>query len=67
MKDGAIICNTGHYDCEINIVALDELAVSKRTIRDNNEEYTLENGRRIYVLADGRLVNLAAAEGHPWR
>ncbi|MCA0269820.1 MAG: adenosylhomocysteinase [Bacteroidetes bacterium] len=65
MKDGAIVCNTGHYDVEIDLVALNELAVSKRTIRTDNVEYTLENGRRIYVLADGRLVNLAAAEGHP--
>ncbi|MEP7218592.1 MAG: adenosylhomocysteinase, partial [Bacteroidota bacterium] len=65
MKDGAIICNTGHYDCEINIGDLDSLTGNKRTIRDNNEEYTLPDGRRIYLLAQGRLVNLAAAEGHP--
>ncbi len=65
MKDGAVVCNTGHYDCEINIDDLEELAVSKRTIRDNNEEYTMADGRRIYLLAQGRLVNLAAAEGHP--
>lgn len=64
MKDGAIICNTGHYDCEINIEQLDKLASGKRLIRDNNEEY-LVNGKRIYLLARGRLVNLAAAEGHP--
>ncbi len=65
MKDGAIVCNTGHYDCEINLVELEELAESKRTIRDNCEEYVMKDGRRIYVLAQGRLVNLAAAEGHP--
>ena len=65
MKDGAIISNTGHYDCEINIEELEGLAVSKRTIRDNNNEYTMNDGRKIFLLADGRLVNLAAAEGHP--
>lgn len=65
MKDGAIICNTGHYDCEINIDDLEAIAVSKRTVRPNNEEYTLADGRKIYLLAQGRLVNLAAAEGHP--
>jgi len=65
MKDGAIVCNTGHYDVEINIPELEELAISKRTIRPNCEEYTLASGKRIYLLAQGRLVNLAAAEGHP--
>jgi adenosylhomocysteinase len=65
MKDGAIVCNTGHYDCEINIVDLEAMAVSKREIRANCEEYTMADGRRIFVLAQGRLVNLAAAEGHP--
>jgi adenosylhomocysteinase len=65
MKDGAIICNTGHYDVEINIGDLEALAKGKREIRPNNEEYTLKDGRRIYLLAKGRLVNLAAAEGHP--
>jgi adenosylhomocysteinase len=65
MKDGAIVCNTGHYDCEVNLNDLARLMKSKRQIRENNEEYTLKNGRRIYVLAQGRLVNLAAAEGHP--
>ena len=65
MKDGAIISNTGHYDCEINIEDLTSLASSQRTIRDNNVEYTLSDGRKIFLLADGRLVNLAAAEGHP--
>ena len=65
MKDGALISNTGHYDCEINIEQLKERSVSVRTIRPENDEYTLEDGRRVYLLADGRLVNLAAAEGHP--
>tara|TARA_B100000767_G_scaffold242718_1_gene239928 strand:+ start:16488 stop:17753 length:1266 start_codon:yes stop_codon:yes gene_type:complete len=65
MKDGAIISNTGHYDCEINIEELEGLAASKRTIRDNNNEYTMADGRKVFLLADGRLVNLAAAEGHP--
>ncbi len=65
MKDGAIVCNTGHYDCEINIGELEAMAVSKREIRANCEEYTLADGRRIFLLAQGRLVNLAAAEGHP--
>jgi len=65
MKDGAIVCNTGHYDCEINLVDLESRAKGKREIRHSNEEYVLKNGRRVYVLAQGRLVNLAAAEGHP--
>jgi adenosylhomocysteinase len=65
MKEGAIISNTGHYDCEINIEDLQELSTSVRTIRENNDEYTLPDGRKIFLLADGRLVNLAAAEGHP--
>ncbi|MFH1132372.1 MAG: adenosylhomocysteinase [Pseudomonadota bacterium] len=66
MKDGAIVCNTGHYDCELNLVDLAKLSKNRvREIRPNNEEYTLPDGRRIYVLAKGRLVNLAAAEGHP--
>ena len=65
MKEGAIVCNTGHYDCEINLVHLARQTKKKREIRMNNEEYTLRDGRRLYVLAQGRLVNLAAAEGHP--
>jgi adenosylhomocysteinase len=65
MKDGAIVCNTGHYDCEINIPDLEKIAKNKREVRKDNEEYTLRNGNRIYLLAQGRLVNLAAAEGHP--
>lgn len=65
LKDGAIVSNTGHYDCEINLGQLKELSKNVREVRPNNEEYTLKNGRRVYVLAQGRLVNLAAAEGHP--
>ena len=65
MKDGAIVCNTGHYDCEINIDDLEARARSWRTIRPNCEEFLMKDGRRIYLLARGRLVNLAAAEGHP--
>ncbi len=65
MKDGAIVCNTGHYDCEINLEHLQARTRGRRVIRDNNEEYTLDNGNRIYVLGQGRLINLAAAEGHP--
>jgi adenosylhomocysteinase len=65
MKDGAIVANTGHYDCEINIPDLTSVTKGKREIRDNNEEYITKDGRRIYLLAQGRLVNLAAAEGHP--
>jgi adenosylhomocysteinase len=65
MKEGALVCNTGHYDCEINLVDLEARAKGKREIRDSNEEYTLKNGRKIYVLGQGRLINLAAAEGHP--
>ena len=65
MKDGAIICNTGHYDCEISITDLEDRATEFFTIRDNNEAFTMSDGRRLHLLARGRLVNLAAAEGHP--
>ena len=65
MKDGAIISNTGHYDCEIKITDLEDRATSVRTIRPNNEEFLMPDGRRVFLLARGRLVNLAAAEGHP--
>ncbi len=66
MKDGAIVCNSGHFNVEINIPALAEMAVAPpRVIRPFVKEYQLADGRRIYVLADGRLVNLGAAEGHP--
>ncbi|MHA1304282.1 MAG: adenosylhomocysteinase [Candidatus Heimdallarchaeaceae archaeon] len=65
MKDGAIVCNTGHYDVEINIPDLETLSASVRELRPNNQEFKLSDGRRIYLLARGRLINLAAAEGHP--
>jgi len=65
MKNGAILANSGHFNVEINLEELKELAERKRTIRRNLEEYVLKNGRRIYLLAEGRLVNLASAEGHP--
>lgn len=65
MKDGAILANSGHFNVEICIPDLEGIAVSKRSIRPNVEEYRLKDGRRLYLLAEGRLVNLAAAEGHP--
>jgi adenosylhomocysteinase len=65
MKDGAIIANSGHFNVEISLKDLEELSTAKRTMRPNLEEYTLKDGRRLYLLAEGRLVNLAAAEGHP--
>lgn len=65
MKDGAIVCNTGHYDVELNLKELAEISTHTRIVRADNREYTLDNGNKIFVLADGRLVNLAAAEGHP--
>ncbi len=65
MKDGVIVANTGHFNVEINIDALEELSSSKRSVRDFVEEYEMSDGRKIYLLAEGRLVNLAAAEGHP--
>jgi adenosylhomocysteinase len=65
MKDGAIICNSGHFNVEISIPDLEGLSKTKRIIRPNMEEYTLNDGRKLYLLAEGRLVNLAAAEGHP--
>jgi len=65
MKDGAIIANSGHFNVEINIPDLENLSSSKRTVRPNLEEYSLKDGRKLYLLAEGRLVNLAAAEGHP--
>ena len=65
MKDGAIVANTGHFNVEIDIPALEALSVERRQIRDFVEEFTLADGRNIYLLAEGRLINLAAAEGHP--
>jgi adenosylhomocysteinase len=65
MKDGAVLANTGHFNVEIDIPALREMAASTRETRPFVEEFVLGNGRRVYLLADGRLVNLSAAEGHP--
>jgi len=65
MKDGAILANTGHFNVEIEIPALRQLASEVREAREFVEEFVLENGRRVYLLGDGRLINLAAAEGHP--
>jgi len=65
MKDGAILANSGHFNVEINIPALEGLSESKRQVRPFVDEYTLKDGRRLYLLGEGRLINLAAAEGHP--
>ena len=65
MKDGAILANSGHFNVEINIPALESLAKRNRMLRPFVQEYTLKDGRRLFLLADGRLINLAAAEGHP--
>ena len=65
MKDGAIVCNSGHFNVELDLPGLDELARERRPVRPFVEEYKLLDGRRIYVLGEGRLINLAAAEGHP--
>jgi adenosylhomocysteinase len=65
MRDGAIVANSGHFNVELDLDALEKMATSRRTVRPNVEEYTLPDGRRICVLAEGRLVNLSAAEGHP--
>ncbi len=65
MKDGAIIANSGHFNDEINIPALESMATNKRRVRDFVDEYTYADGRRVHLLAEGRLVNLSAAEGHP--
>jgi adenosylhomocysteinase len=65
MKDGAILANSGHFNDEINLAALDAMAVKVRGVRDFVEEYQLRDGRRLFVLANGRLVNLSAADGHP--
>lgn len=65
MKDGAIICNSGHFNVEIEIPALEDMAESKRRFRNYIDEYTMPDGRKLYLLAEGRLINLSAAEGHP--
>ena len=65
MKDGAILANAGHFDVEVSKPGLDEISISKRTVRTNIEEYTTNDGRRLYLLGEGRLVNLSAGDGHP--
>ena len=65
MKDGCIISNSGHFDIEIDLVALKKMSKKVSNVRPFNEEYTLANGKKIYVIAEGRLVNLGSAEGHP--
>jgi len=65
MKDGAIVANSGHFNVEINIGALEKLSLAKRRLRPNIEEYTIKKGKKIYLLGEGRLINLASAEGHP--
>ncbi len=65
MKSGSVVANTGHFNVEINIPALEKLGKSKRRVRDFVDEYTYADGRRVYLLGEGRLINLAAAEGHP--
>jgi adenosylhomocysteinase len=65
MKNGAILANSGHFNVEINLTDLKSISSSKRTIRPSLEEFVLNDGRKVYLLAEGRLVNLAAAEGHP--
>ncbi|MDR7481023.1 MAG: adenosylhomocysteinase [Armatimonadota bacterium] len=65
MRDGAILANSGHFDVEIDIPALAAMAAARRRVREHVEEFTLRDGRRLYLLAEGRLLNLAAAEGHP--
>ena len=65
MKDGAIVCNTGHFNVEVDIQSLKKMSKARRIIRDYVEEFTLRNGKRVYLLGEGRLINLAAAEGHP--
>jgi len=65
MKDGAVLCNSGHFNVEIDIPALEKMATAKKPARAFVEEFAMRDGRKIYLLGDGRLINLAAAEGHP--
>ena len=65
MKDGAICCNAGHFDCEVDVAGLKEIAVEVKPARKNITGYTLENANKVYIIAEGRLVNLAAGDGHP--
>jgi adenosylhomocysteinase len=65
MKDGAIVCNSGHFDIEIDLKSLKEMATEVKQVRNFTEQYRLQNGKSVVVLGEGRLINLAAAEGHP--
>jgi adenosylhomocysteinase len=65
MKDGAIVSNSGHFNVEINIPALEKMSVAKRLVRPYVDQYDLKDGRQIHILGEGRLINLASAEGHP--
>jgi adenosylhomocysteinase len=65
MKDGAVICNSGHFNVEIDIPALEKLSSARKPARPSVEEFSLRDGRKIYLLGEGRLINLASAEGHP--
>ena len=65
MKNGAIVCNSGHFNVEIDLTSLGNMASSRKPVREFVEEYAMRDGRKIYVLAEGRLINLSAAEGHP--
>ncbi|MGN1133232.1 MAG: adenosylhomocysteinase, partial [Oscillospiraceae bacterium] len=65
MKNGAILCNAGHFDCEVDVAGLNEIAVETKEARNNIQGYKLKNGNWLYVIAEGRLVNLAAGDGHP--
>jgi adenosylhomocysteinase len=65
MKDGAVIANSGHFNVEIDIPALEKLSSSKKPVRPFVDEYAMKDGRKLYLLGEGRLINLAAAEGHP--
>ena len=65
MKDGAIVSNSGHFNVEIDIPCLEKMSTSKQTVRDFVEEYVLEDGRKVFILGEGRLINLSSAEGHP--
>jgi len=65
MKDGAVLCNAGHFNVELELDELAKMATGQRNVRPFVDEFTMPSGRRIYVLAEGRLINLASAEGHP--
>lgn len=65
MKDGAILCNAGHFDCEVDVAGLKKLSVESKLARNNIDGYKLPNGNWLYVIGEGRLVNLAAGDGHP--